>query len=163
MTNARIGSIVAALLLALSATGCGESDDSGSSDPESTGSANDVGNSCAKAPKSVVRDISRGLTAEGYELQDAVMLAVPKDEQNTSGYPVNMVAANIVGEGGASTAKGVWAVNDADSPGPIFALNPPAQLLTDWGAAIQDGSPMAENRDIMASSDTAAAVEDCLS
>lgn len=110
-----------------------------------------------------MKDISQGLNLEGYKLQDAVMVVVPEEEQNTSGYPVNMVAANVVGEGGDSTAVGVWAINEAESPGPIFALNPPAQLLTDWGAAIEEGSPMAENRTIMASSDSAAAAEGCLS
>lgn len=162
MSTART-SVLAGLLLVLPAAACAESDGSGGSgEPAATASA-DADTKCEGAPASVVKTIESGINAKGYELRDAVMVAVPMDEQNTEGYPVNMVAANIVGEGGDSTARGVWSVSEADSPGPIFALNEPAQLLTEWGAAIQDGSPMAEGRDIMASSDSAAAAEECLS
>ena len=110
-----------------------------------------------------MKAIAEGFTNGGFDLEDAQMVAVPKDEQNTEGYPRNMVAANMTGENGGDGAIGVWAINLPRDPGPIFALNPGAKELTDWGAAIQDGSPMAENRDIMASSDSAAAVEKCLS
>jgi hypothetical protein len=118
---------------------------------------------CVKAPNAVVSAISDGFTNATFELHDAKMLAVPPDEQNSRGYPKNMVAGNITGpKGAAPSAVGVWAIGTAASPGPIFALNPGAQKLTDWGAAIQDGSVMARNRDIMASSDSAKAVQDCL-
>jgi hypothetical protein len=160
--------VLAVVVGVVALTGC-ESESSGGesaneSDSTSDGGGNDRSASrCKKAPPRAVRAIAEGFTDSAFNLENAQMVAVPKVEQNTEGYPQNMVAANMTAKKGGDGPIGVWAINLPRDPGPILALNPGAKTITDWGAAIHDGSPMAENRDIMASSDSAAAVEKCLS
>src|SRR5215468_8809576 len=86
--NARTPVSLGTLLLLV--TACGGSDDAGSNGD----------NSCTAAPKTVVDAIAEGFTNSTFELHDAQMVAVSKQEQNDQGYPVNMVAGNITGSGG---------------------------------------------------------------
>jgi len=130
----------------------------------SGGNSSSTNANCEKAPDSLVSAISDGFNDSTFELHDAQMVKVPKEDQNDRGYPGYVVAGNITGPGGADpSAVGVWAVSSStDQPGPIFALNPGANQLTDWGDAIKDGSLAAKNRDIMAGLDAAKEAPDCL-
>jgi hypothetical protein len=149
--------VAALLVIVAGAAACSSGEDDSAEDQS-------VAEDCVAAPDAVVTAIADGLTDPSNELHDAQMVEVPPDDRNDEGYPQNIVAANITGPAGADpSAVGLWAVNTSDAPGPIIGLNPGAMELTDWGAAIEEGSPMAENRDIMASLDSTAAAEDCLS
>ena len=134
-------------------TGCSGSDDGKAIDKSL----------CEKAPTSVTSAISDGFTNSTFELHDAQMVKVPAGDQSSTGYPSYIVAGSVTGPDGADpSAVGVWSVSEPSDPGPIFALNPGAKTLTNWGTAIQDGSQMAETRDIIASLDSTQAAQDCL-
>lgn len=70
-----------------------------------------------------------------------------------------VIAAEITGEqmGGA---VGVWAVGGPS--GPVFAVNEMAKSFSEWGAATQPGSPVAEVVNSVQRSDEAATVEGCV-
>jgi hypothetical protein len=158
---------LAAVLLVVALTACssGDDDSAGASAGDNSVGDNSAGDECVPAPDALVAAIADGLTNPSNELHDAQMVEVPPGDGTDQGYPQNIVAANITGPDGADpSAVGLWAVrfNTPKDSGPIIALNPRAMQLTDWGAAIQEGSPMAENRDIMASLDSTAAARGCL-
>lgn len=89
-----------------------------------------------------------------------MVVDTPTDKQNDQGWPKQFLGARITGSGLGDDTIGVWAIGD---PSPIWALNTMARELSDWGAAAQEGSQAAENRDTLAGYEEADQAEDCVS
>lgn len=158
---------LAAALLAIALAACGEqASETGSFTFTATERADatveataQAAAMCQPAPEALVAAIEEGLTVDGGgALEKARVVEVPEEKRNGEGWPVYIVGSTITGPG-MDGVVGTWATDE--EAGPIFALNTMAREFSDWGAAAQDGSAMAEIRDSLAGYDEASAVEDC--
>lgn len=153
--------LLAVMCMALVATGCESSSESGGSEPTPEQSV--AAAECQPAPPEVVEAVASGLTVQaGGSLESGVIVDIPPDLQNDQGFPPFFFAARILGEGMGTDTIGVWAVGDVSGGGPIIALNTMAREFSDWGSAAQEGSQAAMNRDTMASYKQAQVAEDCV-
>jgi hypothetical protein len=109
---------------------------------------------CGKPSRAFVRGISEGLTvAGGGSLSDAAYVEVPRDLQNSQGWPKWLVGADIDGSGLEGDGDiGVWAT-DVNN-GPIWVVNQVAREFSEWGVAAQPGSPAREAQDAHFASET---------
>ena len=143
-----LSALVASLL-----AGCGSG--GGESQPEASAIP------CQRPSKLVVSSIEEGLTIDGGgSLTNAWAVRVPVDQQNTSGWPELLVAADLDGpgmEGGDEIA--VWATSNGY--GPIWAIDSIAREFSDWGTAAQPGSEARAAMDALSSGDAYEAVRDC--
>jgi hypothetical protein len=164
-----LGGLVALVLL-MSAVGLiiGEDDTSVTSDEATDPTRTSASETsvppypCRVAPADLVSAIASGLTvAGGGGLRDAFYVTPQAHEQNSAGWPLAIVAAEITG-GGMGGVVGTWATGDpATVSGPVIALNGYAKEFSDWGAAAAQGSQADEVRSSLAQTDAAASAENC--
>lgn len=148
--------VINAVLALLLLTACETAPDSDQAESESA-------NVCEPASQAAADSVAEGLTVEGGgSLEDAVLVEIPPELRNDQDWPPFFLAARITGPGMGEGVIGVWAVGDRDGGGPIFALNAMAREFSTWGAAAQEGSQAAENRNLLASYEQAQQAEGCV-
>lgn len=114
---------------------------------------------CRPAPAPLTDAIEAGLTVGGGQLVNGQMIFIPESKRNTNGWPPWFLGAQII-SGSGTEAVGVWATSSEG--GSVWAINQAAVASSDWGTAMNPGSPAWEIRETFQTYPEMRAVTDCV-